>query len=193
MAVRVLWVGAWMGAGCSRSRGICCGGRGRPAGSLGRVGGRQEREGAAKGKNWRKCLFTPRSVPEEGQGTAQADTHGRIPRGTHSFPPPPPIPRAPGSQPEGDASPKLGPREAATAGAGGFPSGWLSFSPTRFLGQLMRTSPGPPESQYGGLPPSKAQSNHPARVSMASGDTSVPCQAGQQPGQGHQSLLWSEL
>lgn len=49
-------------------------GRRRPAGSLGRVGGRQEREGAANGKNWRKCLFTRGVSPRKGragQGTGR--------------------------------------------------------------------------------------------------------------------------
>lgn len=83
---------------------------------------------AGKGRSceWEELeevLIYPAEYPRGRAGQAQADTHGQLPRGVSQPPTPPPIPRAPTSQPEGDASPKLGPREVATAGAGGaFPS-----------------------------------------------------------------------
>lgn len=73
--------GCWVLPCWGHSSSIRRRGRRRPADSLGQVGGRQEREGAANGKNCRKRLFTLWSIPEEGQGTTQADTHGQLPRG----------------------------------------------------------------------------------------------------------------
>lgn len=64
----VLWAPRRWGHGGCISAPAAAGGR---AGSEGRVGGWQEREGAANGKNWRKRLFTPRSIPGEGQGRAR--------------------------------------------------------------------------------------------------------------------------
>lgn len=101
-----------------------------------------------------------------GQGRVQADTPGWLPSGGLQTPTPPPISWAPSLQPKEDASLKQGPREESTTGAWGFPSTWLSSSPTCFLGWLLRTSPGPPWSSEGGIPPPQVKTKHPARIPM---------------------------
>lgn len=146
LAARVLQARGWLGA-VGAPGPTAAGARqqhppsrhGRPAGSSARAGGRQEREGAKNGKNWRKCLFTPWSIPEEGQGTAQAPWGGSC-----NLPPCHPSHGLPVSSQRGMQAPNWDPGRWLPPGVRGVPSAWLSSSPTCFLGWLLRTRLGSP-------------------------------------------------